>query len=57
MCTTYDYYTRSFNSSVNLEGCHVTLEEKLDSLLVMFVVLGAISAAIVVNHSKIRLQI
>ncbi|KAI6191843.1 hypothetical protein M3Y97_00271600 [Aphelenchoides bicaudatus] len=48
MCVTYDYYTKSFNSSVNIEGCHSRLEETLNNLLLMFVVIGSISAAVVI---------
>ncbi|KAI6232271.1 hypothetical protein M3Y95_00468700 [Aphelenchoides besseyi] len=47
MCITYPYFSKAFNDSVNWRGCDEKLERTLDDLLLIFIVLGAISAGVI----------
>uniref|UniRef100_A0A915PQW8 Tetraspanin n=1 Tax=Setaria digitata TaxID=48799 RepID=A0A915PQW8_9BILA len=45
MCTTYNYYTSAFNSSVNVQGCHEKLLNWLTIQTIIFVAVGLSFAA------------
>ncbi|OZC07462.1 tetraspanin family protein [Onchocerca flexuosa] len=45
MCTSYNYHTSAFNSSVNIQGCHEKLLDWLTVQTVMFVSIGLSFAA------------
>ncbi|VIO86760.1 Uncharacterized protein BM_BM1923 [Brugia malayi] len=40
MCTSYNYYTSAFNSSVNAQGCHEKLLDWLTAQTIIFVLVG-----------------
>ncbi|KAL3982207.1 Tetraspanin family protein [Acanthocheilonema viteae] len=45
MCTSYNYYTSAFNSSVNVQGCHEKLLDWLTVQTIIFVSVGLSFAA------------
>uniref|UniRef100_A0A914E103 Tetraspanin n=1 Tax=Acrobeloides nanus TaxID=290746 RepID=A0A914E103_9BILA len=45
MCTTYVYYTTSFNNSVNIQGCHERLQHWFNEQTILFAAIGFAFAA------------
>ncbi|KAH7705448.1 TSP-17 protein [Aphelenchoides avenae] len=43
MCTTYGYYTRAFNDSVHMQGCHERMQNYLEEQTASFFLLGIVT--------------